>query len=378
MAKSAVKFESLEVADNGDNEADLDAVAPSPRLFSLFGSGHRNSNSIDHGGHFWTCKKVAALTTITSLVTMTLTYLTMMGVPFWLLYNSETTNLRQQRMGSSILADIRAYPGYEGPLEPRGRVTVRFENDDSEFLLRYELDGFEPNCTRCSIRIHEGDSCEDGGSIQGHHYNHTMYSLENPWDLSKERAVYNTDVSGYASNAFVMSTGVGDANTKGKIVVVEGKNGTRIGCGLLGPTYNINFMRGEMGRFPLYEGKYSPSGTVRLFAFEDNVLRVRATLRGLQPDCYQCGAHLHKGISCNDTDVDEVGSHWYNEKLMEEDPWLAEKATYTSDSKGHTNIAYYIYNGYDYEKNLDHVLVIHADDGSRIGCAELKSNERPW
>lgn len=44
-----------------------------------------------------------------------------------------------RRWVPTLLTDIDVYPGYKGPLIPRGRVTVRFEDDETEMLIRYEV-----------------------------------------------------------------------------------------------------------------------------------------------------------------------------------------------------------------------------------------------
>merc|ERR1712032_1611941 len=108
----------------------------------------------------------------------------------------------------------------------------------------------------------------------------------------------------------------------------------------------------------------SPKGTVNLIGFEDDVIRVRGTLNGLEPNCIQCGIHIHKGVlSCNnnqeekddtnnnsttkqDDDKDtqmmivksnnNKNDHWYDKTTqMMKDPWEAQRATYTTDAKGH-------------------------------------------
>lgn len=274
----------------------------------------------------------------------------------------------------TLLTDIAVYPGYAGGLLPRGRVTVRFEDDENELLMRYELEGLETNCKGCGIHIHEGESCEEAA---GHYFNHSLYesSDDDPW----LEAMYNSNEEGDASNALVVPTGgMGSKVTKNHAVVIHSQDGTRIGCGVLNNIFNINSMEANVGVYPGYDNvankRIAPTGTARIMAFEDNVLRLRGTLDGLEPNCIKCGLHIHAGLlSCNTTET--IGDHWYEEEEMAGDPWVAQKATYTSDAKGHTKFAFYVYNGFDYENNIDHVLVIHGSDGTRIGCGVIKPRE---
>ena len=205
-------------------------------------------------------------------------------------------------------------------------------------------------------------------------------------------------------------------------------------------------MEAEMGRYPASSSSISrtsikktinPTGTIRVLFFEDNVFRIFGSIDGLEPNCMNCGIHIHTGTTCsvdemikikndessenNDTgggrksrrlssssiiddgnnstsaptnnstsdeEVDSndldgiiqemVGGHWYDAEMIgseNDDPWLAQRATYTTDKKGHTEFAFYIYNGYDYESNVDHVFVMHDSEGRRIACGELKPHE---
>lgn len=219
----------------------------------------------------------------------------------------------------------------------------------------------------------QGESCEEAGE---HYFNHTLYGTsDDPWLA----AAYNSTERGDASNALVISTGgIGSRATKGHAVVIHSQGGIKIGCGVLTNTFNINSMEVDVGTYPGYEGAadggIAPAGAVRIMAFEDGVLRVRGTLDGVEPNCQNCGLHIHAGLlSCNGTEG--IGGHWYDGDDAASDPWVAQKATYTSDGEGHARFAFYVYNGFDYERNVDHVLVVHGQDGTRIGCGVIKPRE---
>lgn len=221
-----------------------------------------------------------------------------------------------------------------------------------------------------------------------HYFNHSVYKKdEDPW---KKSAFYSSNDDGMTSNALIMTTGgIGSRATDGHVVVIHSQDGTRIGCGALKRIFNINLMEAQMDTYPGYVGnnKIAPTGDVMVMVFEDDVIRIRGTIDGLEPNCVQCGLHIHAGLTCgnsadvgdnkNDTSLsNDVGDHWYSKVIIEDDdPWKAQRATYNSDSKGRAEFAFYVYNAYDYENNVDHALVLHGQDGTRIGCGILKPKE---
>ena len=73
---------------------------------------------------------VVFLMALTSLVTLHATKL---------LAATEDSPRTRRRWIPTLLTDISVYPGYAGSLIPRGRVTVRFEDDENELLMRYEV-----------------------------------------------------------------------------------------------------------------------------------------------------------------------------------------------------------------------------------------------
>jgi len=251
-----------------------------------------------------------------------------------------------------------------------------------------QLEGLEKNCENCTIYIHEGRSCDE--PILDPYYNVSLYET-NPWTLTTNKPTYKSNDEGKANNAFIMSeVGIGARSMKGHVAVIYSSDQTKIGCGVLQTVFNVNFMQADIGLYvgytPSIEKKLTidPSGSVDIMAFEDNVLRITGTLDGLEPNCVKCGIHIHKGLSCGIINGDEissdnvdstVGGHWFDQDVNGEDAWKAQKSTYTTDSKGHTKFSYYVYNGYDFEDNIDHALVLHAQDSTRIGCGILKPRE---
>ena len=122
-----------------------------------------------------------------------------------------------------------------------------------------------------------------------------------------------------------------------------------------------------------------PRGTIE-FIFHGKSFMARANLSGLEADCVNCGIHIHEGKSCDTYDA--VGDHYWrhDDPAFETngDPWQIEsgvrRAVYTSDGVGNTLPGHHfsLYSGYGFEMNEGHAVVVHARDGTRIGCGVLK------
>ena len=122
-----------------------------------------------------------------------------------------------------------------------------------------------------------------------------------------------------------------------------------------------------------------PRGTIE-FIFHGKSFMARANLSGLEADCVNCGIHIHEGKSCDTYDA--VGDHYWrhDDPAFETngDPWQIEsgvrRAVYTSDGVGNTLPGHHfsLYSGYGFEMNEGHAVVVHARDGTRIGCGVLQ------
>jgi len=84
--------------------------------------------------------------------------------------------------------------------------------------------------TGCGAHIHEGTSCTDPNTQLGHYYNTATLSSD-PWALAGYRS---TDGLGNGYFADCLETGVSDFD--GRAFIVHSKTGSRVSCGLLGPT----------------------------------------------------------------------------------------------------------------------------------------------
>ena len=66
-----------------------------------------------------------------------------------------------------------------------------------------------------------------------------------------------------------------------------------------------------------------------------------------------------------------LGHGWNTDAVQ--DLWTtAGGATYRSDGEGDARGHFHLYNGYSYGKSLGHAVVIHGQDGTRVGCGVLE------
>merc|ERR1711902_90643 len=92
-------------------------------------------------------------------------------------------------------------------------------------------------------------------------------------------------------------------------------------------------------------------------------------LSGLAPNCVKCGIHIHAGVSC-ETHEKVLGHEWNS--IVVQDLWVtAGGAFYNSDENGKVDSSFNLYNGYGPIENYSHAVVIHTQDGSRVGCGVL-------
>ena len=95
---------------------------------------------------------------------------------------------------------------------------------------------------------------------------------------------------------------------------------------------------------------------------------------GAEASCANCGVHIHSGMTCGDPDL--VGGHYWDAGAVE-DPWTTDGGSvYNTDAKGNGNSKFELDSGIDFEGNLGHAVVVHAQDGTRIACGVLSKSKR--
>jgi Cu/Zn superoxide dismutase len=123
----------------------------------------------------------------------------------------------------------------------------------------------------------------------------------------------------------------------------------------------------SIGQYPGSTAQ-APSGTVK-FQAVDGKTDLKWSLSGLENDV-SGGIHIHTGTTCED--MNEVGGHYWNAATYPTDAWNVVK--YNSTAAGTSDGTYSgIVTGFDtYDMNLNHAVVVHASDGTRIGCGTLQ------
>merc|ERR1719491_502045 len=261
---------------------------------------------------------------------------------------------------------MSSYPAYDGDLEVLGKVKVQYTTLNN-FKLTYDLKGLGADCVDCGIHIHEGTSCDTVNDPLGHYYNPLVFP-EDPWNAD---TVYTSSSDGSASGYFFLSNGYSFDDNNGHTVVVHSSGGDRIACGVIStiPVYNcFSPLSGCMSSYPEYDGDLEVLGKVKVEYTTLNNFNFTYDLKGLGADCVDCGIHIHEGTSC--ATVNDPLGHYYNPEVFPEDPWNAD-TVYTSSSDGSASGSLILSNGYTYDENNGHTVVVHDAGGVRIACGVI-------
>merc|ERR1719491_2351123 len=123
-----------------------------------------------------------------------------------------------------------------------------------------------------------------------------------------------------------------------------------------------------MSSYPAYDGDLEVLGKVKVEYTTLNKFNFTYDLKGLGADCVDCGIHIHKGTSC--ATVNDPLGHYYNPLVFDEDPWNAD-TVYASSSDGSASGSLILSNGYTYDDNNGHTVVVHGAGGVRIACGVI-------
>ena len=126
----------------------------------------------------------------------------------------------------AMVAFMGPYPGYDGPLRPKGTVEMTYannnnnkNNDRSTTLLAVSLraDGLEHLCRNCALRVRTGTACDDAHRVGEPH-------------------VTSTDVDDAASSlssSIYIDNGHDLRGNAGRVVFLHGSDGMSVSCGVL-------------------------------------------------------------------------------------------------------------------------------------------------
>ena len=257
---------------------------------------------------------------------------------------------------------------------PYGVATVGY-NPDNSFLLALDMAGLvDANCERsddCKMAIHNGTNCTDHGS------DHWTMLSANPW-TNITYSTYSGEVAElpslyydhYSDSAERVNNGYGSAGNEGKVVVLSDDDGDVIACGVLQNAKSIVLKAASFGKYPGYTGPLNVNGTVEVSFDIDGTLEFEYDLFGVEPNCENCGIHIHTGVTCESHA--EIGGHYWKTNVVD-DLWTTEGgAVYNSTSDGEAEGYFKLSDGFSVGKNYHRAVVIHGSDGTRLGCAILE------
>lgn len=131
------------------------------------------------------------------------------------------------------------------------------------------------------------------------------------------------------------------------------------------PAGYVEFVASPIGKYPEYAGPIMVMGkAMAATAADPTQLEFKYDLTGLEADTTG-GIHIHDGTSCATTA--DPGAHWF--KAPAADDWLNVK--WTSDASGNSKGKMDVTIGYTAAESEGKVVVVHAANGTKIGCAVL-------
>jgi len=252
---------------------------------------------------------------------------------------------------------------------PRGIATINY-NEDGSFL--FAVDYFLANHPGAVTAIVNATSCDE---IDEYTIPHTLEPITSDEEFDSQ-LVFLESVDGFSNNASRIDNGfLAEDNVGYAILIVDYDFEA---CGVLGyasdnePSDKM-LLKATMGVYPNYMPGLTVSGSVTVAYRNDGTFKFSYDLEGVEPACADgsCGIHIHAGTSCaNHTDV--LGHGWNSEVVQ--DLWTEEGgAVYVADDKGNAKGFFNLYNGFSFGKNLGHAVVVHASNGTRIGCGVLEA-----
>lgn len=249
-----------------------------------------------------------------------------------------------------------------------GVSALRYSGDGAA-LLSVDITGLDAPAG-CAM-ITEGTTCDSTSSDYSETPSLCVNGVSSGIEIDTLRQSGADSVSRSAQR---VENGCSATENEGKSVLIyDGLNATDstvVGCGILVPEAKIKRLKAKMSNYPGYSGNLSPRGKVVVKFNADNTFTFKFGLSGLLPNCVDCGIHIHAGTSCDSHAL--VKGHGWN-SLAVRDLWVTSQgAVYNSDANGKAVGYFTTSNGFGYEANLNHAVVIHTAGGARVGCGLLK------
>jgi len=262
----------------------------------------------------------------------------------------------------SLVALVQKHWEYSSASESNvfGSVAVRSSLDGSA-LLSIDITGLATSTGQAMIT--KGMSCDPAGA-----YDETPHLCDESGSVIGDIETLSEGARSVSKSAFRIANGCSKAENMGKTVIITDGTGS-VACGVLGDEVAQKVLVADMGSYPGYDGSLTPNGKVTVAFNDDDTFTFSYDVMGLKGDCMGCGIHIHAGTSC--ATADDPKGHGWNSVVVQDLWTTAGGATYKSDSTGHANGYFSLTNGYGYEANVHHAVVIHTEGGARVGCGIL-------
>jgi len=268
-----------------------------------------------------------------------------------------------------------------------GTTTFNY-NPDGSFLVSVDLSYLAgaPDTNGGLVAITTGTSCD----VDSPDYSSALFGQG---EINYRTWAYQTIGNAETGNAMsfsafsvpamaeVFPTGTRALVSGLTVMVTNYKTAGFIGCGVLQEEpIQTTVLTANIGTYPGYTGEYQPTGTVTVTYPEGNAgnpnnFVMAYDLQGVVENCSTCGIHVHVGTSC--ANEDEVGGHYWNTDRVQ-DLWTTQGgAIYSSSGMGEAEGYFQLNNGYGYLENQQHVVTVHSETGTRIGCGVL-TNPENW
>jgi len=161
---------------------------------------------------------------------------------------------------------------------------------------------------------------------------------------------------------------------EGQSVYLTSDGDKVIACGKFEKQTNRVALSTTLGKYPDYEGTLPVQGSVTVVFDQDGTFSLSYEMEGLESECQRCGIHIHAGVSCED--VYGPKGHGWNSKVTG-DMWTPTGgAVYSSSNDGESSGKFPMYTGFGKYETMDHAVVVHAQDKTRIACGTLSWKPR--
>merc|ERR1712232_157002 len=152
-----------------------------------------------------------------------------------------------------------------------------------------------------------------------------------------------------------------------RTIVIHDNTGARIACGAI---QTLTTSMADMGVYPGQDTPaYTPSGQIKVIALSETSLKLIGEVENIEPNCEECGVHIHAGTSCDSADL-VLGHFWEGPR---EDPWLT--TYYSTDASGTGTIDLILSDFPETPDALERTVVLHDSTGARIACGVLVAGE---